>query len=225
MIVEYKMKLFRLREVTQYLMPLFIFVILLISSLSSHALFVSPPKAPLPFIENTFPESTKISEKQGEPLLWTVYKDDQILGYAFETNDLAKIPAYSGEPVNMLVVIDPQANYITAKVLEHHEPIILAGIPEKKLLDFIDQYAGLSVNDRIKVGGKSNQGYLPIDGLSGATVTVMVMNAGITKAANKAALALGLIESKSTFIQPISTIKDIEFEKKSWLELTGDGSV
>ncbi len=219
------MNLFRLRDVTLHLMPLFIFVVLLISSISSHALFVSAPKAPLPFIENAFPESTKISEKQGDPLLWTVYKNDQILGYAFETNDLAKIPAYSGEPVNMLVVIDPQANYITAKVLEHHEPIILAGIPEKKLLDFIDQYAGLSVNDRIKVGGKSDQGYLPVDGLSGATVTVMVMNAGITKAANKAALALGLIESKSTFIQPISTIKDIEFEKRSWLELTGDGSV
>jgi len=219
------MNLLIIMKVTNTVLLSLLSILLMMTSFSSYALFVSPPKDPIPFIKNAFPEFTKISEKKGDPLLWTIYKDDQILGYAFETNDLAKIPAYSGEPVNMLVVIDPQANYITAKVLEHHEPIILAGIPEKKLLDFIEQYTGLSVNDRIKVGGRNSEGYLPIDGLSGATVTVMVMNAGITKAANKAALVLGLIESKSTFIQPISTIKDIPFEKKSWIELTGDGSV
>jgi len=219
------MNLLIIMKVTNTVLLSLLSILLMMTSFSSYALFVSPPKDPIPFIKNAFPEFTKISEKKGDPLLWTIYKDDQILGYAFETNDLAKIPAYSGEPVNMLVVIDPQANYITAKVLEHHEPIILAGIPEKKLLDFIEQYTGLSVNDRIKVGGRNSEGYLPIDGLSGATVTVMVMNAGITKAANKAALVLGLIESKSTFIQPISTIKDIPFEKKNWIELTGDGSV
>ena len=33
----------------------------------------------------------------------------------------------------MLVAIDPKGVYLSAKVLEHHEPIILAGIPESKL--------------------------------------------------------------------------------------------
>jgi len=222
---NYTMSLFNLIKVTNSASRLFAAVLLVTISFSSFALFVSAPKQPLPFIEATFPDLTRISEKQGDPLIWTIYKEDVILGYAFETNDLAKIPAYSGEPVNMLVIIDPSANYITAKVLEHHEPIILAGIPEQKLLDFIDQYAGLSINDQIKVGGRNNQGYLPIDGLSGATVTVMVMNAAITKAAHKAAVALGLIQIKSAVIQPISTIKNLSFEKKSWAELTGDGSV
>lgn len=219
------MSISRLIQTPKNLRLLLIAILCFFYSSSSYALFVSPPKDPLPFIEGAFPALTHISEKQGDPLLWTVYQDKNILGYAFETNDLAKIPAYSGEPVNMLVVIDRKANYITAKVLEHHEPIILAGIPERKLLAFIAQYAGLSVNDRIKVGGKVSQGYLPIDGLSGATVTVMVMNAGITKAAHKAAISLELIERTATVIQPISTIKNLPFEKKSWLALTGDGSI
>ena len=94
----------------------------------AQALFVSPPKDPIPLIHEIFPEATLISEKQGEPLIWTIYKEEEILGYAFETNDLAKIPAYSGEPVNMLVAINPEGVYLGAKVLEHHEPIILAGI-------------------------------------------------------------------------------------------------
>ncbi|MFT6925000.1 MAG: NosR/NirI family nitrous oxide reductase transcriptional regulator [Psychromonas sp.] len=194
-------------------------------SLPAYALFVSPPKDPIPFIQETFPTLTKISEKQGEPLLWTVYQESEILGYAFETNDLARIPAYSGEPVNMLVIIDPAGKYLNAKVLEHHEPIILAGIPEEKLWGFIDQYVGLSVADAIKVGGTTSEGYVPIDGLSGATVTVIVMNSAITKAAHIAALSLGIVEEKSGAIQPISTIKKDLFEKKNWANLTGDGSI
>ncbi|MBA5762422.1 regulatory protein NosR [Vibrio sp. 404] len=199
--------------------------LLTLFSFSAQALFVSPPKDPIPLIEETFPNLTSISDKQGEPLLRVVKKDQQILGYAFETDDIAKIPAYSGEPVNMLVIIDPRGEYLASKVLEHHEPIILAGIPESKLWDFSDQYVGLSVKDRIKVGGKPNKGYIPIDGLSGATVTVMVMNAAITKSATKAAESLGIIERQTNIIQPISTIKQELFSPKSWLDLTGDGSI
>ena len=55
------------------------------------------------------------------------FKNKEILGYAFETNDVAKIPAYSGEPVNMLVAFDTNGVYLGAKVLKHHEPIILGG--------------------------------------------------------------------------------------------------
>lgn len=197
----------------------------LLFSYSAQALFVSPPKDPIPLIHETFPALTSISDKQGTPLLRTIKEGDAILGYAFETNDIAKIPAYSGEPVNMLVIIDTQGVYLASKVLEHHEPIILAGIPEKKLWAFSDQYVGLSVKDRIKVGGKPNQDYIPIDGLSGATVTVMVMNVAITKAATKAAESLGIIQPSSNIIQPISSIKKEVYSERTWLDLTGDGSI
>ncbi len=194
-------------------------------SFNCFALFVSAPLDPLPLIKETLPSHTLISDKTGNPPLRTISSNDTVIGYAFETNDIANIPAYSGEPVNMLVIINPDGQYLASKVLEHHEPIILAGIPESKLWDFSEQYVGLSVKDRIKVGGKSDQGYVPIDGLSGATVTVMVMNVAITKAATKAAESLGIIEPSSNIIQPISTIRQNVFEKRTWLELTGDGSI
>ncbi|MCP4879119.1 MAG: regulatory protein NosR [Gammaproteobacteria bacterium] len=202
-------------------------IICLLTSLvqPSHALFVSPPKDPVIAISELFPNATSVSEKQGTPLLWTIHEKDKILAYAFETNDLARMPAYSGEPVNMLVAIDPQGQYIAAKVLEHHEPIILAGIPEAKLFQFADQYANFKVSDHLKIGGSSNSDYIAIDGLSGATVTVMVMNASITKAANKAAIALGIIKPVSDFIQPLSTIKHDIYAKASWQQLLGDGSI
>ncbi|MCE9687584.1 NosR/NirI family protein [Shewanella sp. AS16] len=214
------------RASCHYFLGLFTAILLLLAvSTPSYALFVSPPKAPEPLIKEIFSDATQISEKQGEIPVWTIYKDQQVLGYAFETNDIARIPAYSGEPVNMLVAIDPQGQYLDAKVLEHHEPIILAGIPEYKLWDFISQYQGLHVQDRLKVGGNTNEGYVAVDGLSGATVTVMVMNTAITKAATKVAQSLGIIKHTSDIIQPISTVKSALFAPADWQQLTGDGSI
>jgi NosR/NirI family nitrous oxide reductase transcriptional regulator len=206
------------------IIPLILLLSIFLSS-PVQALFVSPAKEPLPIIKEIFSEHNKISEKTGEPAIWTIYKDDEILGYAFETNDIAKIPAYSGEPVNMLVAINAQGNYLGAKVLEHHEPIILAGIPESKLHAFADQYPGLKVSDRIKVGGNKSDDMIHIDGLSGATVTVMVMNVAITKSATKVARALGLISASAEITMPMATIYPDVYQRSSWQQLTGDGSI
>lgn len=211
-------------------------VILLIVGFSfpANALFVSPPKDPVPLIKEIFPTHTSIGEKtliensasdDKNILVWTVKNGDEILGYAFETNDLARIPAYSGEPVNMLIAIDTKGVYLGAKVLEHHEPIILAGIPESKLHAFTDQYTGLSVNDRLKVGGKKTDGLVNIDGLSGATVTVMVMNVAVVKAATKVGRALGIISASQEIIQPMSTLYPDVYQKADWNTLVGDGSI
>lgn len=210
------------RRVEQYLSA---FVLMFFMVFYAHALFVSQPKEPLPIIKEIFPQATNISEKTGTPLVWTIYQGENIIGYAFETNDLSRIPAYSGEPVNMLVAIDPKGAYIAAKVLEHHEPIILAGIPETKLYKFADQYQGLSVKDRLKVGGNNKEGVVHIDGLSGATVTVMVMNVAIVKAATLVARSLGIIKENQDIIQPMSTIYPDVFNKTNWQTLVDDGSI
>jgi NosR/NirI family nitrous oxide reductase transcriptional regulator len=193
-------------------------------------LIISPAKQALPFIESAFPEATYISEKEGniekeELLVWTVKKDDAVLGYAFETDDIALIPAYSGEPVNSLVSMDVDGKIIAVNVLEHHEPILLVGIPEHKLHTFTDQYAGLMSTDLVKIGGQKEDESIHIDGLSGATVTVMVVNLGIMRAAKEVAKYKGIIEFDEVDQQPIADIKQDVFQKESWTKLTGDGSI
>lgn len=204
---------------------LFTLLLLSLAQFSAHALFVSEARDPLPLIHEIFPQATKVADKAGDPLTWTIYNQDEIIGYAFETNDIARIPAYSGEPVNMLVAIDPNGVYLGAKVLEHHEPIILAGIPESKLWAFSDQYPGLNVRDRLKVGGNAKGDMIHLDGLSGATVTVMVMNVAITKAATKVARSLGIIEAADEIKQPMATVFPDVYQKADWQTLVGDGSI
>ena len=198
---------------------------LLMLSSPGYALFVSEPKPPEPFIEQFFPDADEVGQKSGELPIWTLKQGGTILGYAFETVDIVDIPAYSGEPINMLVAMDTEGKYLGAKVLEHHEPILLIGLPEQLLFDFADQYAGLSIHDRVKVGGNRTEGMVHLDAVAGATVTVMVVNVAITKAATKVARSLGLIAADETYNLPPATIKEDVFAPADWLKLTGDGSI
>ena len=204
---------------------------LLVSSAAfSGGLIVSPVKPAEPFIEAAFPDATSIGVKsevveEGELPFWTVKKDDVVIGYAFETDDIALIPAYSGEPVNSLVLMDTEGKIVSVHVLEHHEPILLIGIPEHKLHTFTDQYAGFMSTDLVKIGGQGENNSIHIDGLSGATVTVMVVNLGIMRSAKEVAKYLGIIEVLEKDVQPIASIKQDVYQPADWTQLTGDGSI
>src|SRR5699024_11586897 len=52
-----------------------------------------------------------------------IYSSDELLGYAYQTIDVVDIPAYSGKPINLQVVLDPQGVIKDAYVLNHEEPI------------------------------------------------------------------------------------------------------
>jgi NosR/NirI family nitrous oxide reductase transcriptional regulator len=197
---------------------------------------ISPIKPALPEIQQAFPNASKISDKQGEFLVRTIYgaafnngSASEIIAYAFETNDIARVPAYSGEPVNTLVIINPAGVITHSIVLEHHEPILLVGIPAQKLFDFANEYVGLNADDRVKIGGRNQQGnddgYIHIDAVSGATVTIMVVNVAIMRSAKKVAHSLGIIEVNEAVKQLPSSVKSDYFNKADWLSLTGDGSI
>jgi NosR/NirI family nitrous oxide reductase transcriptional regulator len=210
----------------------FLFTILfLFSSLVlAGGLIISPIKSAEPFISASFPDATSIGEKsniveEGDLPIWTIKKEDEVLGYAFETDDIALIPAYSGEPVNSLVSMDTRGKILSVHVLEHHEPILLVGIPEQKLHDFTDQYAGFMSTDLVKIGGQEGGESIHIDGLSGATVTVMVVNLGIMRSAKEVAKHLGVIEVLDEDVQPIASIRQDVFQPTNWTQLTGNGSI
>lgn len=172
-----------------------------------------------------FPQADRIGELEGEPPAAPVYKENQIIGYLFETGNIASIPAYSGKPVNLLVGMDTRGTITGVQVLEHHEPILLVGIPEQALSDFTDQYVGKSVKDRIKVGGGRREGQVNVDAITGATVTVIVINRTIMRSAHKVAVSRGIIKPSAREIQPPATVRMDVFDESDWIYLTGNGAV
>lgn len=181
--------------------------------------------AQFPEVRTFFPQADRFGETEGTPPAATVYQGDTLIGYAFVTDDVVKIPAYSGKPVNLLMGIDLEGKITGAKVLEHHEPILLVGIPEEALTRFVERYVGRSVTERIKVGAGKRKGFVNVDAITGATVTVIVVNRTIMRAAHRVAASRGIIKRQKRAAMPTAEVRMDAYETKDWVELTGDGSI
>jgi NosR/NirI family nitrous oxide reductase transcriptional regulator len=134
-----------------------------------------------------FPGADRIGELEGTPPAAPVFRGQALLGYVFRTDEVVRIPAYSGKPVSVLVGFDVTGTITGVRIVAHEEPILLVGITEQNLAAYVNQYNGGNVFDRFKIGGEERPGYVTVDGISGATITVMVLNASITRAARTVA--------------------------------------
>nr|WP_281460051.1 NosR/NirI family protein [Pseudomonas sp. P13] len=176
-------------------------------------------------VETIFPGSDGLSEPDGEFKVRTIRTGKDVLGYVFQSQNVVDVPAYSGKPINMQVILDTHGVIQDAYVLEHHEPILLIGIPVEKLHAFDAKYKGVKADRRVVVGRSSDLEAVTVDGISGATVTVMVVNEIIMRAAQKVAVSLKLIEDRAGAAQKPATVRQDFYEPATWEQLTGNGAV
>lgn len=176
-------------------------------------------------IVELFPKATRLGEKLAQPPAWPVYQLSELLGYAFESNDLVDLPGFSGDRVNLLIGINPQGVVQGVQIIHHHEPIFLHGLGPEPLLQFIDQYPGRKVSDRIIVGSKSakqaTEGTAYFDGVSKATVSVIVINDTILSSSLQVARAMleGFAQA------PPAIVKDDYYQPLSWQQLLDKGLI
>ena len=176
-------------------------------------------------IDKIFPQADAISAPEGKFKVRTLSAKGAVIGYVFQSLDVVDIPAYSGKPINTQVILDPAGVIRDAYVLEHHEPILLIGIPEAKLHDFTARYSGINVRQRVVVGHSSDSQAVTVDAVAGATVTAMVVNEVIMRAAHEVAVSLKLIEDKASTAQKVALVRPDLFEPANWAQLTGNGAV
>lgn len=135
-----------------------------------------------------FPGADRVGEFSGNPPAAPVSKGDRLMGYVLFTDEIAPIPAYSGKPVRTLVGLDTAGHLTGARIVSHAEPILAAGVSEEQLANYVNQYAGKQIaTAKIKIGGEPRAGYSTVDGITGATITAMVINASIERAAKQVA--------------------------------------
>ena len=152
-----------------------------------------------------------------------IFKGKQSLGYAFVTSDFVSTTGYSGKPIHVLVAIDQQGKLLRAKLVKHSEPIVLVGIPERKIKALTESYSGFDVVAEVAESGSGHN----LEIISGATVTVMIIDDSIIRSSIKVARALGLGGLKATVA---STDPQYVVDTKNtaiidWATLTGEGSV
>jgi NosR/NirI family nitrous oxide reductase transcriptional regulator len=150
-----------------------------------------------------------------------VLKGGESIGWAFVTSDFVGTTGYSGKPIHTMVAVDNAGVITGVRLLKHSEPIVLIGIPEAKVKALVAGYIGMDLVEQAKSGGKHD-----LDIISGATVTVMVLDDSILRSGLKVARTLGLgglapeaVTGPTTEINPDATAPD------SWSVMEGDGTL
>jgi polyferredoxin/Na+-translocating ferredoxin:NAD+ oxidoreductase RnfG subunit len=161
------------------------------------ALFALPTNAAasdltLADVQRVFPTAQTITPLNGKAAAYLVRGERGQLGYAFSTEALAPISAYSGKPINSVVGLGEDGVIRGVDILHHEEPILVIGISDADLQAFIDQFEGKKNTDRIRVGAHGRPGYVGIDGITGATITTMVLTSSVNKSVQNVANAYGI---------------------------------
>ena len=170
------------------------------------------------------PGAERFGSPAGEPPIVPLLRGEETIGHVFLNADFANAVGYSGKPIHVLVALDNQGTVVGSKLVDHHEPIVLIGIPEKKITAVIERYVGLDIPQLARQSNVDHQ----VDIVSGATVTIMVIDDSILRSGIKVARRLGLgglepeLERDSG---PRMALDLSRSEQLDWQTLLGDGSV
>ncbi|BBE74430.1 NosR/NirI family protein [Oharaeibacter diazotrophicus] len=149
-------------------------------------------------------------------------KGGETIGRVFLTSDFVPTTGYSGKPIHVLVGVSPQAVITGVRLVKHSEPIVLVGIPEAKIRAVTEKYAGLD----LKKAATTDGGGHDLEVVSGATVTVMVIDDTILRASLKVARMLKLPGVGADVAPAAAKRLDPAVDAVSdWTTLAGDGSL
>ena len=139
------------------------------------------------------------------------------VGHVFITSDFVGTTGYSGKPIHVAVALDAKAHVLGVALVKHSEPVVLIGIPEAEVRKMIVGYVGLDLT--------AGEGPAP-DIISGATVTVMVIDDSIVRSGIKVARALGLGGlTPEADTAPRAEIDPEATAPEGWQALEGDGTI
>ncbi len=165
------------------------------------------------------------------PPVAQVFRGDQLAGYAYLNTQYVNADGYSSKPIHILVGLDTTGTITGIRMVEHSEPIVLIGIPEQRVIDYLAPFVGYNPLQ----AAASGEGPPQADLVSGATVTVLVMGESVTRSAARVARLLGLDGSQPAAGAGGGVAADAAVQKRvinpdagaitGWQELLDQGAV
>jgi len=144
------------------------------------------------------------------------------IGWAFITSDFVGTTGYSGKPIHTMIAVDDDARIIGLHLVEHHEPIVLIGIPEARITELMAQHIGLDLAELAAAGGTVDE----LNIISGATVTIMVIDDSIIRSGIQVARRLGLGGLENVVDSgPRFALNPDAPAAPDWFTLLGDGTI
>jgi len=159
---------------------------------------------------------------QGSPPVAKVFAGERLAGYAFVNADWVNSTGYSGQPIQILVGLTADGKIAGARLMAHHEPIVLVGIPPERIAAFIHGYVG---RDVLSIAHEGPSERPAVDLVSGATVTVTVIAESMVRSAIRVARAEGVGGPAKAEVTVEREIDPSHEAPADWIGLLGNGSV
>ncbi|MCP5371413.1 MAG: regulatory protein NosR [Hyphomicrobiales bacterium] len=175
-------------------------------------------------LKDVFPGAGHVGASDGTPPSAPVFRDRRLAGYLFLTSQVVDSAGYSGRPVKILAGLDLDGRLTGAVVVEHQEPILVLGIDEGKLADFLAQLRGVDLRHRVRLGRARGEGEVGIDGITGATITSMVFNDSVVRSARAVGRARGILPA-GALVRGARELDLDTFREAWWQQLVDDGSI
>jgi NosR/NirI family nitrous oxide reductase transcriptional regulator len=168
------------------------------------------------------PGSDHYGPIEGNPRVAKAFGGQKLVGYAFVNADWVNSTGYSGQPIQILVGLTPEGKIAGARLMAHHEPIVLIGIPPERIANFIQGYVG---RDVLNLSHAAPSERPPVDIVSGATVTVTVIAESMVRSALAVARAVGIGGATAPKTAVKRELNPAHQAPADWNALVADGSV
>ncbi len=159
---------------------------------------------------------------EGSPPVMKVFAGERLAGYAFVNADWVNSTGYSGEPIQILVGLATDGKIAGARLMAHHEPIVLISIPPERIAAFIQGYVG---RDVLKMSNEAPSARPTVDIVSGATVTVTVIAESMVRSAIRVSRAEGVGGAAPAEATASREVDPSHEAPADWTGLVGEGSV
>ena len=169
-----------------------------------------------------YPEADAFGPVRDDVAVAPILKGGETVAWAFLTSDFVGTTGYSGKPIHVVAGIDKDAVLTGVELVKHSEPIVLIGIPNSKMVALTETYAGLDLKAEAAAGGGAHD----LDIISGATVTIMIIDDSLVRGGIRVARALGLGDLAPQLAEGPRRVLDLSQQDiRDWSTLSGDGSV
>lgn len=169
------------------------------------------------------PGADRYGPPVGDPPVAPALAGGEPKGWVWLNSDFVGANGYSGKPIHILAGMSPDGTLTGARMVEHHEPIVLVGIPEERITEFINGYVGRRTEELVA----RDAGGPPVDIVSGATVTVMVIGDSLIRSAARVLRQQAGEGGEPTATAPpvLRSLVPDTGKTMDWATLVGDGSV
>ena len=145
------------------------------------------------------------------PSHWVIKSKGRVIAYVASTYETTKSVGYSGQPLDVLIAIAPDARISGALLVRHNEPVLTLGISSDDIQRYLDGFAGYDLASPRIEAFKDGSGLPAI--IARATVTTGVIRDAVLRTARVTAHRIGLIKVAG------GAVDRLRFEPQSWKQL------